>query len=211
MTTEDKKATRREEILTGALQAFSEKGYDKTSMDDIVQASGLSKGTIYWHFKNKEAVFAGLLDWVTQQLIDAFNQVVTEAEDLPPVEAVRLLYTSTYQYIRSAPNASSLFIDFMLQAIHQDAVRDRLLVYYEFYISKLAEFIQHGIDQGTFRQVDAKAAAASIMGELDGIGLQAVFGESLGMYQQHGLSLESVIETAADKTIAGLKKGADDD
>ncbi|MCB0020591.1 MAG: helix-turn-helix transcriptional regulator, partial [Anaerolineales bacterium] len=49
----EKQDERRNEILAAALQAFSENGYDKTSIDDVVRATGLSKGTIYWYFKNK--------------------------------------------------------------------------------------------------------------------------------------------------------------
>ncbi len=49
------KEERRNEILGAALEVFIEKGYDKASMDDIVRASGLSKGTLYWYFKNKKS------------------------------------------------------------------------------------------------------------------------------------------------------------
>ena len=59
----DVKANRRREILMAALQAFSEKGYDKTSVNDIVRVSGLSKGTLYWYFKNKQAIFVAMIEY----------------------------------------------------------------------------------------------------------------------------------------------------
>lgn len=53
MTTQDTRAT-----LTGhALRLFLERGYEGTSLGDLVSASGLSKGAVYHHFRNKEELF----------------------------------------------------------------------------------------------------------------------------------------------------------
>ena len=57
----------RPKILQAAFEAFAESGYEKTSMDDIVRLSGLSKGTLYWHFKNKQELFISTLQFVFQK------------------------------------------------------------------------------------------------------------------------------------------------
>jgi AcrR family transcriptional regulator len=44
-------------IIENALEQFAQYGYKKTSLDDIVQNVGISKGTIYNYFKNKEDLF----------------------------------------------------------------------------------------------------------------------------------------------------------
>lgn len=46
-----------EKIIDAAIQMFLEKGYDGTSMQDIVKVLGMSKGAIYHHFKSKEELF----------------------------------------------------------------------------------------------------------------------------------------------------------
>jgi AcrR family transcriptional regulator len=51
-----------QEILDAALTCFAAKGYDKTTMDDIVDEAGLTKGGIYWYFKSKRDIFLALLD-----------------------------------------------------------------------------------------------------------------------------------------------------
>jgi TetR/AcrR family transcriptional regulator, fatty acid metabolism regulator protein len=56
------KIATRERILDGALDVFARKGYHRAIVDDIVRASGTSKGAVYHHFPNKEAVFAALVD-----------------------------------------------------------------------------------------------------------------------------------------------------
>jgi AcrR family transcriptional regulator len=56
------KVATRERILDAALEVFARKGYHRAIVDDIVRASGTSKGAVYHHFPNKEAVFLALVD-----------------------------------------------------------------------------------------------------------------------------------------------------
>ena len=51
------KIATRDRILDAALEVFAGKGYHRAIVDDIVRASGTSKGAVYHHFPNKEAVF----------------------------------------------------------------------------------------------------------------------------------------------------------
>jgi len=45
---------RKNQILDAAGKVFARLGFQKTRMDDIVEESGLSKGTLYWYFKSKD-------------------------------------------------------------------------------------------------------------------------------------------------------------
>lgn len=53
-----KSARKRREILKAAVDLFTNQGYDGTSVDDIAEAAGVSKQTVYSHFGNKETLFA---------------------------------------------------------------------------------------------------------------------------------------------------------
>ena len=55
------KEERRKQIKEIALKLFVDRGYSKTTMDDIIQAVGISKGGVYHHFSNKEEIFLELL------------------------------------------------------------------------------------------------------------------------------------------------------
>jgi AcrR family transcriptional regulator len=48
---------RKAQILDAALKCFMAKGYNKTTIDDIAHKAKLSKGTVYWYFKDKQDVF----------------------------------------------------------------------------------------------------------------------------------------------------------
>jgi len=56
-----RKQARPAEILDAALQIFAERGYAGARMDDIARRAGVTKGTIYLYFENKEAVFKTLV------------------------------------------------------------------------------------------------------------------------------------------------------
>jgi AcrR family transcriptional regulator len=71
-------AATRERILDAALAVFAGKGYHRASVDDIVRASGTSKGAVYHHFPNKEAVFLALVDDFAERLALAVAAAVGE-------------------------------------------------------------------------------------------------------------------------------------
>jgi TetR/AcrR family transcriptional regulator, regulator of autoinduction and epiphytic fitness len=64
------KSRKREAILNGAVQVFIEWGYDNASMDQIAEAAGVSKRTVYNHFLNKENLFQAVVaKFLTEQQI----------------------------------------------------------------------------------------------------------------------------------------------
>ena len=62
MTQEERSVKSRQHILDAALKLFSHKGYGATSVRDIAEEAELSKGNVYHHFPDKEAIFRALID-----------------------------------------------------------------------------------------------------------------------------------------------------
>ena len=62
MTQEERSEKSKQLILDAALKLFSHKGYGATSVRDIAEAADLSKGNVYHHFPDKEAIFRALID-----------------------------------------------------------------------------------------------------------------------------------------------------
>lgn len=76
----DTKSTR-ERILDAAMNIFSAKGFHDTKLDEIVAEASTSKGSIYFHFPNKEKLFIALVD----QFADLIERQVNEAIEQEPV------------------------------------------------------------------------------------------------------------------------------
>jgi len=62
MTQVERSEKSKQQILDAALRRFSHKGYGATSVRDIAEEAGLSKGNVYHHFPDKEAIFRALID-----------------------------------------------------------------------------------------------------------------------------------------------------
>ena len=78
---------RRAELLNTANQLFQTKGYATTTVDDIVQAVGVAKGTFYYYFKSKEALLSALVDQFIQKLLSASQQII-DNPDLDATEKI---------------------------------------------------------------------------------------------------------------------------
>ena len=63
-----RKREKAETILKGAMEEFLSKGYVGTSMDSIVASVGISKPTLYNHFKSKEILFEAILKRIVEQI-----------------------------------------------------------------------------------------------------------------------------------------------
>ena len=66
--------TTKEKILCTALELFSQRGYDGVSVRDIARAVGIRESSIYNHFKSKQAIFDGIVEFFYQQSEDYFRQ-----------------------------------------------------------------------------------------------------------------------------------------
>jgi len=84
MTRVVKKAdVRRDEILDVAGRLFVAKGYDATTINDILDEVGIARGTLYHHFRSKEQVLDGLIHRHGDRLLARLNDVASS--DLPVV------------------------------------------------------------------------------------------------------------------------------
>ena len=63
--TKDEAQETRNRILDAAEHVFSEHGVSRTSLEDIAHAAGVTRGAIYWHFKDKSDLFAAMVNRVT--------------------------------------------------------------------------------------------------------------------------------------------------
>lgn len=76
---------KRNEILDVAEKLFSKKGYDKCTVNNILDDVGIAKGTFYYYFKSKEEVLDSIINRVTEMIVERVKKVASNP-DLSPVE-----------------------------------------------------------------------------------------------------------------------------
>ncbi|MFG1428859.1 TetR/AcrR family transcriptional regulator [Roseixanthobacter glucoisosaccharinicivorans] len=77
---ERRAALRKDEILAGAAEVFFERGFSRTSIDDVIDRVGGSKRTLYRHFANKEELFVAVIRTVSERAIPTID--LSHGEDL---------------------------------------------------------------------------------------------------------------------------------
>ena len=91
----------RDRILRAALEVFARKGYHRAVVDDIVRASRTSKGAVYHHFPNKEALFLALVDEFSARLAESVAAAIGGAHGaLGKVEAALRSGLETFAHHR---------------------------------------------------------------------------------------------------------------
>ena len=78
----------RTRILDTAEQIFSEKGVSRTALSDIAEAAGVTRGAIYWHFKNKVDLFDAMMQRVTLPM-EQITQRLSDTELEDPIAYIR--------------------------------------------------------------------------------------------------------------------------
>lgn len=106
-TKEDAEETRHK-LLEAAQRVFAEKGVSSTSLQDIAQAAGVTRGAIYWHFKNKAELFNAMMDSAVLPMEQAMQQIGHDAAQDPLTELERALL-QTMRSIESDPRTRALF------------------------------------------------------------------------------------------------------
>lgn len=146
-----RKEDRPAEITEAALEAFAEKGYAATRVDEVAKRAGVSKGLLYLYFKTKEDLFKAVIRSFLSPKIDALISNI-EQNDLSAEEFVRGPFLT---FAKSVPN-SPVRILVRLMIAEGPKHPDLVEWYWENVVSRalgaLRTLIKRGVDNGEFRE-----------------------------------------------------------
>jgi len=184
---------RAEQILDAARECFLEKGYFATKMDAIANASGLSKGGIYFHFDSKREIFRALVQQEYDAAMSFIDRVADSDEDF--TEMLIELAEHFVQLFASTDRPRFMVI------IGEMALRDeeiaKLLKELQFnYFDRVSQVLEHAIALGELRDVDTQAVAIVLKALMDG--MQANFAIGIDM------DLDRIVGAGLDLLTGGL-------
>jgi AcrR family transcriptional regulator len=149
---------RPKQILDAALAVFGERGLAVSRLEDIAKRAGLSKGTIYLYFPNKEELFREVVRNTVVSNIETSEQEIS-AMSGSATEALTRSLRAYWTFIRSAKFAP------LFRLIHAEIQNfpDLARFYAEEVVSRrlrlIASVIERGVESGEFRRVDPIVAA----------------------------------------------------
>ena len=161
----------RERILDAALNIFSAKGFHDTKLDEIVAEGGISKGSIYFHFPNKEKLFIALVD----QFADLIERRAIEAIDECPPGALRVQVAleAVLETFGKYRRPAKLLL---VQAVGLGSVfeRKRLEVNDRF-ANLIRIYLDEAVADGAIAPVDTHIVAHAWMGAIYNVVIQWVY------------------------------------
>ena len=165
----DMSEIRRNQILDAATKVFVRQGFQHARMDDIVEESGLSKGTLYWYFKSKEDIINAILRRLFTGDLEHLESLVYA----PGTASERLIQLTDHRVsgLKRMSSLVPIIFEFYAVAVHQQWVQQFINEYFHHFRTLLEELVQQGIDSGEFRQVNARNTAISIASLYEGLTL----------------------------------------
>lgn len=169
MTDQDPRSTR-ERILDVALDIFSHKGYYDTRLDDIVDKARISKGSIYFHFPNKEKLFLALVDQFADLLERRTAEAIAEVEGIARVRVALITVLETFgRYRRPAKIL-------LIQAVGLGTAfeKKRLAIYARF-AALIKDYLDQAIAAGDIPPADTELIAHAWIGAIYNVVIQWVY------------------------------------
>ena len=198
-TKEDALLTR-ELILDAAERVFHKRGVSRTSLQEIAQDAGLSRGAIYWHFENKGELFHAMMERVTLPMMAGFNDLRSGLEE-QPLEQIRRNTASALQQIVHNDQVRRVFEI----ATHKVEYVDELQLMRERHgagrnecIDDTHRLMQVAQQKGQVRSdIDLRSATLGLFALVGGLKIH-------WLLDPGGFDLEAVGETTLDSYLRGL-------
>jgi AcrR family transcriptional regulator len=161
MTT--RKAARQDQLLQVATQLFKEKGYHNTSMQDLADALGVQKASLYYYIDSKEELLRQLLARATSVLGGQVDEIY--AADLSPTAKLAQILANHAIAMMDHLSLISVYLNEYRNLPPQQI--EQTLAVRKHYEKVLMQIIQDGIASGEFRPVNVKMAVFGLLGMLN--------------------------------------------
>jgi len=160
----EERKMRQDRILSGALNVFKDRGLDGATMDEIANASGFGKATLYYYFKSKEDVFSAILVEGWEKIWESLEPIIAENTS-PRKTFVNVLI----KIAENAQNRPGLF-EFLFNVPKAIKIDNQPWKEYQHRLySVIQGLLEDGIEKGEFPQVDPQLMFKALGGLFMGL------------------------------------------
>jgi len=140
----------RTEIMRATYRALCEHGYANLTTQHIADELDKSRSLLHYHYDTKEELMLAFLEYIVGWIGDRLAETGTEH----PVERLGE-YVDRFVVPPGGDGSFALvLLELRLQAVHDEAFRDRLRKHYRGNVEAVAEILEDGVEAGIFRPVD---------------------------------------------------------
>ena len=192
---EAQRGARREGILKAASVLFGRQGYHGTSVADVIAAAGISRGTFYLYFDNKDSLFLELMEQFIQRIMD-----VVEVVDAGGPDPTGKIYDNVRRVVDVVFDNQDLTVMVLREDLGLNPeVDEKLKRFYGFVREMVEGALENGARLGLIRKVNEPIVATALIGAI-----KEVFLHHLVIAPQTTPARESVAESLLDFGLRGL-------
>jgi len=184
-------------LLLSGEKLFSQKGYDATSISDICEMAGVSKGAFFHYFPNKEVFFLEILDRWLSDLSVKIDQYLIDTENIS--SGIMKMSELFGDIFKESKEKFFLFLEFLRQGIKDEEILKKLRDYFRKYKEYFTLLIEKGIKEGNFKDMDPNIVSRILISFSIGTILQQIFDEDENW--------EKVGREGIKLIISGIEKG----
>ena len=197
-----RKEARPGEILDAALACFAEHGFAATRLDDVAHRAGLTKGTLYLYFPNKEELFKAVVAQALVPNLERGEALLSEAAEPQSTAALLAEVMRGWAELASSPagaipkivvSEAGNFPD--LARCYREQVVDRGM-------ALLRRVLQLGIARGEFRALDLDDTVRCVVAPLL---MAMLWRHSLGRHELAGFDPDALCQTHLQLLLNGLR------
>ncbi|HZS76428.1 MAG TPA: TetR family transcriptional regulator [Ktedonobacteraceae bacterium] len=198
--TKEEAAITRQNLLEAAFECFRSKGYTETTLDDIAERAGTTRGAIAWHFGNKAELFNTLVRERYERAASIFREAAASSGG-SPLQQLRELLILWLTYAEEHPDFRAMLELIQLKTELSPELSEGMQEKVErqrFTIDYFASLIRRGIKAGELRaDVDPEIAAQTALGMVNGI-------TNSWLIDQNSFSLKRIAAQAVDLLLLGM-------
>lgn len=162
-------------IITAAMRVLARQGYARTSLMDIAQEAGMSKGAVHYHFPTKEALIVKVLEHACNVVAERASGAWNQSSGSDPLTTMRSAVRELWRMRLARTEESSVIADLLAQSIHDESLRPKLADYYNFATTQLSDYLDANLPTlGLKTNAPTPLIARTLNGLLDGLVMQAL-------------------------------------
>lgn len=155
-------AERKDQLMEVATRLFREKGYHNTSMQDLADALGVQKSSLYYHVDSKEELLLRILELSGRLQQARIDEIY--ASNMSPVDKIRCVLTDHALLVTEYQDLFTVYIN-EFQSLPSERTGE-LKEARDHYQRVITKILEDGINAGCFRAGNAKVACLGLLGML---------------------------------------------
>lgn len=180
---------RKKELIIAANELFMNNGYEKTTVEDIINKVGVAKGCFYHYFSSKKEIFEACIDSLSDSIFKSYLNIFT---DTNKKANQKLLDYIDYNFQLAQQEHSTNILESIhsdtFERMHERIIEDSI----KHIMPTFIKLIEQGIEEGDFNVLSAEFTAVALLGAFQKIHTQVSHNYNGDVSKQHELVIDLI-------------------